>query len=335
MIKLDNWSRVRRQPVGSLGLARVTTKTSEGYTRVIEHFEDWLSSGGWDAPRSVRELDCLAARYVEDSFAQSLPKSWVLHLLAALVLFQPALKGDLPTLAAALAGWRHMCPGGSWPPLPLDLAVAVSSVLFHMGHEEGATAVLLSFDCYLRISEVVGLLVTDVVLPGDALLGVNTSIGSVNLRVTKTGRDQSVLIHARLVEALLRRRREDVRRSGHEFLFPSLTIRKLRGLFHKALLVLGVPRNKFTFHSLRHGGATFDFLHRRLTFAEVQHRGRWVSTKTCRIYLQRGRSALLSTVLPSGVMAVLKGIRTIPSHRLFGLDEPVAGLRSRSKRRAY
>ena len=53
MIKFDNWSRLRRQPVGVLGLARVTTKTREGYTRVIEHFEDWLSSGGWDAPRSV------------------------------------------------------------------------------------------------------------------------------------------------------------------------------------------------------------------------------------------------------------------------------------------
>ena len=133
---------------------------------------------------------------------------------AALVLFYPSLRGELPFTQAALSGWRKLCPGGSWAPLPLDLAVAAAAVLHHLGHEEASTALLLSFDCYLRIGEVVGLRCSDVVLPGDTLLGVRVSAGSVNLRDTKTGKDQSVVMHEELVTRLVARCRRAARAVG-------------------------------------------------------------------------------------------------------------------------
>jgi integrase len=149
----------------------------------------------------------------------------------------------------------------------------------------------------------------------------------VNLRVTKTGRDQSVVIHEELVVSLLRRCRRRGRARGHVMLFPHLTAVRLRPLFHHALQLLGIPRGLYVFHSLRHGGATFDFLHKKLSFVEVQQRGRWVSSKTCRIYLQRGRSALLSTVLSREVRQRVLTIGSLSSHSLFGVNGTAKSMR--------
>ena len=143
MSKLGNWARLADYPRGELGRARVSEKTRAGYLRVINHFVEWLSTDGWDYPQSARELDRLGERYVEFSFSAERPKSWVCHLPAALVLFYPSLRGELPFTQAALSGWRKLCPGGSWATLPLDLAVAAAAVLHHLGHAEASTALIL------------------------------------------------------------------------------------------------------------------------------------------------------------------------------------------------
>jgi hypothetical protein len=325
----QNWVRLGKQRTGELREARVATKTREGYRRVVDKFLAWVQRERWDMPRSVSELDGIAEAYVEDVYRSGLPHTWVYHLPAALAVADPRVKGQLPCTSAALMGLRRLCPGNSWAPMPIDVVMGVAGVLYHRGESEAAMAILLSFDCYLRIGEVVKLSPGDLVLPGDAVLGAYSSVGSINLRETKTGKDQSVVLTSPLLCALLARHRRGLtKRSGQ--LFPTLSESRLRRLLRVGLAALGIPRASYVFHSLRHGGAAFDFHHGYLPFAEIQQRGRWISPKTCRIYLQRGRSRLVDGTLPSVPAAMFHVLRRLPCHRLFELASPVPSLRGRS-----
>jgi hypothetical protein len=56
-------------------------------------------------------------------------------------------------------------------------------------------------------------------------------------------------------------------------------------------MALGVGDTPYVPHSLRHGGATADFL-RTQDIARVQFRGRWKLQETARTYLQTARTYL-------------------------------------------
>ena len=91
-----------------------------------------------------------------------------------------------------------------------------------------------------------------------------------------------------------------------------------------ACVALGVGHTAYVPHSLRHGGATADFL---LTgsIERVQFRGRWKSMESVRTYVQTARALLAAQNVPSAVHALgtqLSGalalvlshlLRTVPS----------------------
>lgn len=56
-------------------------------------------------------------------------------------------------------------------------------------------------------------------------------------------------------------------------------------------------------HSLRHGGATHDFI-RGMTIEWIMFRGRWASSKSARHYIQSGRAVMLSTAVPAAMAAL-------------------------------
>jgi hypothetical protein len=50
-------------------------------------------------------------------------------------------------------------------------------------------------------------------------------------------------------------------------------------------------------HSLRHGGATFDFMNGH-SITDIMARGRWAATKSALRYIQEGRQLLMMNSIP-------------------------------------
>jgi integrase len=312
-----------------LSRQRISVPSQRIYKRVLHHFLTWWRRGRWDPPSSLAEIDAIAEVYVEWLCSSGAPLYHATHLGAALCLYEPWLKGRLPRLQMAVSGLRRQRMVKSWLPIPLDLLQAAAIVLWRWGESQAAIALLLSFDCYLRISEVVGLQCSLLILPGDRVLGRQGSSPSLTLLQAKTGRDQSVHITEPLVIFLLKRQRAKARAMRQSRLLYSLSERRLRFLFHKALYALGIPVGVYVFHSIRHGGSCYDFHFDILSVSGVMERGRWTSLKTCRIYLTRGRSAMLDGSLPLGNQLLISALLSIPMSFWFNADVHLPPLRFR------
>jgi integrase len=161
-----------------------------------------------------------------------------------------------------------------------------------------AIGVLLAFDAYLRSGELVGLRREDFATAGDLRLGGGTYRAALRLRSTKTGPEQWAEIRDETVTSLLQILADSTPAGG--LLFPFSTS-SFRYYFKRACTGLGLKAN-YVPHSLRHGGATRDFLN-GVTLEEILRRGRWASTKSARHYIQAGRAILLSVEVPSVLAA--------------------------------
>ena len=145
-----------------------------------------------------------------------------------------------------------------------------------MGHPGAAVAVLLGFDCYLRISEIGGMRARDVADMSHLLRGQTLNAAGVNWRgmsstllslpITKTWENQSVRVRKPEVAGLLDTwvRYVLTKNGGGESarLFPEPLV--FRRMFYEAQVRLGWANAEgkvpFVPHSLRHGGASCDYL---------------------------------------------------------------------------
>ena len=194
--------------------------------------------------------------------------------------------------------------------MPLHLALA-SAVLRALAGDFGtAVAILVGFDCWLRISELANLHVSDIIdqrgHPDKAFCGV-----VLFLRETKTGARQAVRVADSNVATILvawRDARAQVA-GADAALFPPASA--LRANLAAALAaLLGADRGAlgldFVWHSLRHSGASCASCALMLG-ADVQDimiRGRWRCLESTRRYVQAGRHLLMSIALPPPVLTV-------------------------------
>ena len=109
-----------------------------------------------------------------------------------IVMLRPRLKRELPSAAAALAGWKRLRPGESWPPITWELAVLVATCMARWSYGRHAVGCLLAFDCMLRGGELIGLRKSDVAVASDLRMGAEYRGMSLRLRHTKTGPNQWV-----------------------------------------------------------------------------------------------------------------------------------------------
>ena len=82
----------------------------------------------------------------------------------------------------------------SHPPLTWELTVVIACTLARSGYHAPAIAMLVGFDCYLRVSEITGLRRCDVVMSHDARMGRAHTGMAVCLPQSKTGLNQSVSV---------------------------------------------------------------------------------------------------------------------------------------------
>lgn len=293
-------------------------------------FVDWVAAQGGDFS-SMHELDAYANAYLHKLWREDPTRSpaAAVSLRYGLVMVLPEIKHQgLPITDLAIQGWQRQRPGVSWPPMPWSAVQAVSAMLCEGGHFSAAVGVLLAFECYLRPSEVLALRRADVAFPDEGRVyiggrGKMCQEAMVRLRHTKTGRDQSVTIRDQEVQQLLRVVIAETEEG--EKLFP-YRIAQYRKLFKSACQQLRLGDNGFVLHSLRHGGATMDYVTNRMSIEDIMVRGRWESNKTARRYIQRGRALLLDNNISDDVLHLAKIINE-PSlaDNLLGIRLDVSG----------
>ena len=166
------------------------------------------------------------------------------------------------------------------------------------GYHSCAVGLLLSFDCYLRVSELVHLQRVDVVMLNDPRMGRAHQGMALRLAKTKTGVNQSVDVRSpvvvRLLQFWMRHTEEDARDTDLVFPFSPSRFRKLIRAVCSVLDLEDIP---YVPHSLRHGGATADYM-RGDNIDQIMFRGRWKSMESARRYIQQGKAMLAMRRIP-------------------------------------
>ena len=114
-------------------------------------------------------------------------KVWLLKHCMELIKFIPKAKNKLLTAEMSLQGWMKLQPAKSYPPLTWDLVAVIAVQMVRAGYLRCAIGVLLAFDCFLRVGELVNLRVGDVSDSGDVRTGSEYRGIALRLRKTKTG----------------------------------------------------------------------------------------------------------------------------------------------------
>jgi integrase len=220
----------------------------------------------------------------------------------------PRMRLLLPRSRLAMRGWANMEPGTSYPPLTWELACAIAA---HVSRKSSflakmAIGILLAFDCFLRVSELVNLRREDIVFAGDERIGnlvgeskteKSATTVMVVIRKAKTGKSQWVELFDPVLIDLLRGLVK-ITKPG-DFLFPMST-NLFRREFKTVCTGLGLS-SLYVPHSLRHGGATRYKHLLKWTIESVMHRGRWASSKSARLYIQAGIAMAMSVAVPKHV----------------------------------
>lgn len=217
----------------------------------------------------------------------------------ACIWLAPQLKHALPRSLAITnpIAWNRAANRvvRSHPPIPWPLLCVVAQRFGAAGDHAMATAVVVAFGALLRVGEVARLRLCDVA--EQKLVDARLRDGLVlSIRVAKTadpelGEQQSVVVHDGVVIALLREyvavRRATARPT--DLLFGR-SKHQLEHAFTAAAAALnGTVR--FTWHSLRHGGATFMAMS-GVHVEDICIHGRWQSLAGVRRYIQTGQAVV-------------------------------------------
>ena len=247
--------------------------TRSRYDMALRGFLEWITDHNHDA-HDFDEIDALLTEYLDDLYLRGGGKQAAINTVFGLIMHIPALRTRLPTARLALRGWEKLRPSESYPPLTWELTVVIAVQMLRAGRRPEAVATVLAFDCYLRISEMVALRVGDVVDSGDHRLGAVYRGVACRLRYTKTGPNQWVEVEDAAVQTLLL----GLKRGSRRDKIFGFTAGSYRSLFKRVCAGLGLSSG-YVPHSLRHGGATRDFLSGR-PLEDILVRGRWASTKS-------------------------------------------------------
>ena len=271
----------------------VQPKTLRDYRRALGAFSAFLGLSR-SATTSIAALDNAFASFLNFVLIKNGPVAHVRNSFCGLRLFNGAL--DLPLTYSIYKRVDKLRPSRTRTPLTWSLTVLLAShCLLHARRHRFQLCVglLVIFDCYLRVNELLRLRREDIGIPVDADLDTAASLPILRLQSTKTSLRhwQQVQVQRPVVAQLLVRLAAET--SPGERLFPfsaDVLNRALRG----ACEAWGLQ--PFTAHCGRHGGPTHDLIHGR-TMKYIVERGRWASFKSCQRYLHRAQARSLELLI--------------------------------------
>jgi integrase len=279
--------------------ATVLPATLRKYRSGVRRFQHWAKAEGIQA-RTVRELDRALDQYMHSLYLEGGGKgrSAAKCALFGVLKFFPRAKGRLPRSAAALKGWARLVPPRRYPPMPWAVAIVLALTMTICGYFCDAVSLLLSFRCYLRVGEMSSLRCRDVVV------SQRRNRISLRLKKTKTGENQWVEVRDHGVRRLLLVWLRHRHGRKNDLVFQT-TPARFRGLLERFCSAIGVQR--FTPHSLRHGGATYDYT-AGTPLADLMTHGRWALESSARHYVQTGRALLLDMELDTHVVQITEDL---------------------------
>jgi integrase len=289
--------------------ASVTSLTYQRYEKAYRRFYVWLGS----RDVKVKDLDEVLLQYFEEIFEENNGggKSVGKLAMAALVFFVPECKNALGLARQAMKGWDRLTPSQAYPPLDrrTNFLIAYWLILHHKF--DFGVAVLLAFECFLRISEVVNIRMAHFMFRGDSNLPKEFVYSAVvRLEKTKTGDEQSCFVSRKFdwISKLVIRLYEK-----NKCLF-SFSAAELRKEFSRAVAGLNLDRRGYVFHSNRHGRATEEDL-KGTPLQDILKMGRWAVAKSGRHYIQSGKAVLAKYKLPEALDKIVKKIEVDPLNR--------------------
>ena len=271
---------------------------------------------------SPDDVDFAFSEWIGFLYVSGLSRHRAASARACLFIYRPSLRTQLPMSARTLRGWSRLRPPVPCPPISWELTVLIATLLVRTrGLGSLALGLLLAFHCMLRGSELANLRVGDIALPGDPRLGSALSGALLLLPRTKTGRDQSVPVRSRHLVRVLFSMTAD--RDPDELLLRR-SLASIRYYFNIAAREAGLQAAHFSLHSLRAGGATYEFL-RGMSVESILVLGRWRSTPMAAHYIRMGPARLAATRLP---LSTLRLAQRLSARYLASLRE--AGRRYRA-----
>lgn len=296
--------RVRAAGRGGLGKQNYLRDRSVGgatlrnYQAAVLRFEKEMGMDGV-AGSNLATVDRAMCEYFNLKFFEGYGHGLGRHTLFGWLFLRvpdSEHKVALSEARRSLAGWTKAAPGGVGLPLPPAAVHLLAQHLVEIGLPRMAACVLLQMDLYARPSEIVELLVSEVVPPnpfaGGALAeewAVQFFSTEVDRGVSKTGQsDETVLVGIcgrgwlREVLATL------IVTAESERLFP-FDLREYERAFGAGMRALNLTSLQGSPHALRHTGPSHDVMEKRITLEQAQKRGRWASFKSVVRYEKHGR----------------------------------------------
>lgn len=271
----------------------VQPPTRKRYTKAVDAFLHWLAERNHRSFQSVQHIDDLLLQYVHHCWTNAVPFTTAKNALYGLRALHPSFKTGLPLAKVAVDNWDKRRSKKSHPPMPRVVVYCIAVYMTFRGNIQLAIATLTAFHTYCRKRELLNLRGSDVVEVADPRLsGANEHMG-IYLQDTKTGKYQYVRIKDPAIATLLLELRDIVGLDHRMFPFANNT---WLNLIHEACAAFGFP-DDLVVHSLRHGGATHDFI-RDVPLPTIQVRGRWARFENMLRYVQAGRGRLIERELP-------------------------------------
>lgn len=278
----------------------LSAATYAGYRRAVELFMlDRNLSYSQLVFLSTAQIDRRFAKYLEQLYDDDGSMQSGENARNGLHVWIPRTKNRLRRSHTILHYWAKAREQYSYPPIPRNVVTLVAISLAKRDEHHAAVAVLLSFDCYLRINECLQLTKADVTIPRDARLGGDPhEKTTIHLRRTKTLDNLSCVVHDPVVARLLHRIVNSLPSSSSR-LFPLTQSAYREHCFKGTLRGLGLAHLHFVPHSLRHGGATHDYVIEGRPLEYIIRRGRWASAKSADRYVQQLAAVDLTFKVPA------------------------------------
>lgn len=296
--------QTRRGALSFLELNAVRPGTAKNYFDKIDELNRWCGQQAQDM--DPPQLDGLLCEYFEDQYFAGYNADTADKMLAALQFanMRVTLRSPctLPRAVIAARGFKRLAPGLSRAPFPYLGLVAMIAAAASQGQWIFAVALAVHFTCYLRPNELLSLTAKQVVMPSRSSTSRVPSLLLNPLEDGTTGKtqefDESVLVDWPNLDGL--HRALQLLKNKHKAGMPlfNLSHKEYHDLFLRFGEISGVSVLKAHPYSLRHGGASYQYLNKHLSLSAIKRKGRWRADSSVRRYEKSSRAALEEQRLP-------------------------------------
>ena len=268
-------AKVRRK--GKLQDTLVSALTQERYRAAVRLLLAFWKSNCFE-PSCLQDMDEACAHFVEAAWSEGDSLTLALQALAGLQWLLPNVKGHLRHSWRLAKAWAKAEPPARARPFTSTMLMGLIGLALVLGRVDIAALFAIGFDGFLRSGELFNMKVKHVTFArGKAILQLPLTKGGL-----RRGLMECIVIESSLAVALLKRACH--RRPMSEFIAQSSPC-VLREVLARMLRLLQLEAVKYTWYSLRRGGATAYFVQSG-SMEKTLLRGRWTSSTVARLYIQ-------------------------------------------------